>query len=73
MATTQNIIIQQLAKDFRELSISERTKFAESLPENWFESSKELTQIHKQALDFAAEKENEAGAVFHTWDVLEIM
>ena len=73
MATTQNITIQQLAKAFKELSISERTNFAEFLPENWFENSKELTQIQKQALDFASEKANEGGAVFHTWDVVEIM
>lgn len=71
MATTQNLTIEELAKAFRVLSISERTKLAALLPENWFESSNELTEIQKQALDFASEKENEGRAVFHTWDEVE--
>lgn len=73
MATTQNLAVEQLAKAFRELSISERTKLDELLPEYWFESSIELSQIQKQALDFASEKENEGRAVFHTWDEVEVM
>lgn len=71
MATTQNLTIEQLAKAFRELSISERTKLAELLPENWFEKTNELPETQKQALDFASEKENEGRAVFHTWEEVE--
>ncbi|MGO3184288.1 MAG: hypothetical protein ACTIJ9_15785 [Aequorivita sp.] len=71
MATTQNLTVEQLAKAFRELKISERTKLASLLPEDWFENSSELSVIQKKALDFASEKENEGRAVFHTWDEVE--
>ena len=66
-----NLTIEQLAEAFRELSIPERAKLAALLPENWFERSSELTEIQKQALDFASEKENEGRTVFHTWDEVE--
>ena len=71
MATSQNLTIEQLAKAFRELSISERNKLAELLPENWFEKTNEFTETQKQALDSASEKENEGRAVFHTWEEVE--
>ncbi|CAM3347635.1 hypothetical protein [Aequorivita lipolytica] len=70
MATT-NYTVEQLAQAFQELSISERTKLAALLPEKWFEDSNELTEIQKQALDFASEKENDGRAVFHTWEEVE--
>lgn len=69
--STQNLTIEQLAKAFQELSISERAKLVELLPENWFEKSNELSEIQKQALDYASEKEDEGRAVFHTWDEVE--
>ncbi len=71
MATTNNFTVEQLAEAFRELSISERAKLVSLLPENWFENSNELTEIQKQALDFASEKEKEGRVVFHTWDEVE--
>jgi hypothetical protein len=71
MSAIHNYTIEQLAEAFRELTISERTKLAALLPENWFESSNELTKIQKQALDFASEKENTGRAVFHTWEEVE--
>ncbi|MCG2419964.1 hypothetical protein K8089_13120 [Aequorivita sp. F47161] len=71
MATTQNLSIEQLAEAFQELSISERAKLAALLPEDWFENRSELSEIQKQALDFASEKENQGREVFHTWDEVE--
>jgi len=71
MSTTNNFTVEQLAEAFQELSISERAKLASLLPENWFENSNDLTEIQKQALDFASEKENEGRAVFHTWKEVE--
>jgi hypothetical protein len=66
-----NLTIEQLAEAFQELSFSERAKLAALLPENWFENSNKLTEIQKQALDFASEKENQGRAIFHTWDEVE--
>ena len=71
MSTTHNFTIEQLAEAFRQLSISERVRLASLLPENWFETTEELTQNQKQALDSASEKENEGRAVFHTWGEVE--
>lgn len=71
MATTNNFTVEQLAEAFQELSISERVKLASLLPKNWFKNSNELTEVQKQALDFASEKENEGRAVFHTWEEVE--
>ncbi len=68
---TPNLTVEQLAKAFQELSFSERAKLAALLPENWFVTSNELTEIQKQALDLASEKENEGRAVFHTWYEVE--
>ena len=71
MSTMHNLTIEQLAEAFQELSIPKRARLAALLPENWFENSSELTEIQKQALDFASEKENEGRTVFHTWDEIE--
>ncbi|WP_310993523.1 hypothetical protein [Aequorivita marina] len=71
MSVNQNYTIEQLAEAFQELSISERAKLVSLLPENWFESLNELTEIQKKALNFASEKENEGRAVFHTWEEVE--
>jgi len=71
MSTTHNYTIEQLAEAFQELSIFERAKLASLLPENWFENANELSEIQKQALDFASEKETAGRAVFHTWEEVE--
>ncbi len=71
MSTTNNFTVEQLAEAFQELSISERAKLASLLPENWFKNSNDLTEIQKQALDFASKKENDGRAVFHTWEEVE--
>ena len=71
MSMIHNLTIEQLAEAFQKLSISERAKLVDLLPENWFENSNELSEIQKQALDFASEKENEGRAVFHTWEEVE--
>lgn len=71
MSMIHNLSIEQLAEAFQKLSISERAKLVDLLPENWFENSNELSEIQKQALDFASEKENEGRAVFHTWEEVE--
>lgn len=71
MATSNNFTVEQLAKAFQELSISERAKLVSLLPENWFENSNQLTEIQKKALDFASEKDNQGRAVFHTWEEVE--
>ncbi|QAA82360.1 hypothetical protein EI546_11810 [Aequorivita sp. H23M31] len=71
MSMIHNLTIEQLAEAFQKLSISERAKLVDLLPENWFENSNELSEIQKQALDYASEKEDEGRAVFHTWEDVE--
>ncbi|MDN3723154.1 hypothetical protein QRD02_02065 [Aequorivita sp. SDUM287046] len=71
MSTTNNFTVEQLAEAFQELTISERAQLASLLPENWFKNSNDLSEIQKQALDLASEKENEGKALFHTWEEVE--
>lgn len=63
-ATAKNGTIEQLAKAFRALSISERTKLAELLPQNWFEKTNGLTETQKQALDLLQKKKTKEELFF---------
>jgi len=68
MDTLQNISVEQLAKAFQELTISEKEKLVSLLPSQWFkESGLQLDEEKMQALDYAEEKELRGNAVFESF------
>ena len=67
MASISNITIEQLAQAFKSLSLSEKVKLFDLLPEDWFATRHyELTDMQKESLDKAAEKESKGDSVFHS-------
>lgn len=72
MATTPNITVEQLAKAFGELSSNEKIELLNLLPDDWFGIKDfHLSDNQKKALDYAAEKEKNGNAVFHSWETVE--
>ena len=72
MATLQNLTVEQLAQAFKKLSIKEKVKLLNLLPEEWFDtSSYNLTNEQKEALDNATQKEANDEAIFHSWSEVE--
>ena len=72
MATLQNLTIEQLAQAFKELSIKEKVKLLNLLPEEWFDTNTyNLTKQQKEALDSATQKEANNEALFHSWSDVE--
>ncbi len=68
MATTNNLTVEQLAQAFKELSIKEKIKLFNLLPDEWFTSEEhKLTKLQKAALDSALQKEAEGKSTFHSW------
>lgn len=72
MATLPNLTVEQLAQAFKDLSLKEKTRLLNLLPEEWFGAKGfNLSKEQEAALDLATQKEADGNSVFHSWSEVE--